>query len=245
MSATTGGGGSPAGPLDASAAFGGRTGWFGKLPTLGDFASRRLPPEFVSAWDAWLSAGLAHWQRADAQWPDSYLQAPSLRFVLGPSVLAPSASGGPAIHAAGGSAAVGLAGVLMPSLDRVGRLFPLTLVRALADWPPAPTRWPEVLHWMAELDQLALSAMQDDWPVDQLEDALQALDGDERPDAPANAQADDSAAAAEQWLAVIDHGQRTSLWCPTASAIPRCRAGLPAGNDFLHLFGPALAGTTD
>ena len=29
-------------------------GWFGKLPGLGDFASRRLPDTFVAAWDRWL-----------------------------------------------------------------------------------------------------------------------------------------------------------------------------------------------
>ena len=33
-------------------------GWYGKLPGLGDFAMRRLPPEFVSHWDAWLQSGL-------------------------------------------------------------------------------------------------------------------------------------------------------------------------------------------
>src|SRR5262249_35940975 len=29
-------------------------GWYGKLPSLGDFASRRLPVEFVKAWDSCL-----------------------------------------------------------------------------------------------------------------------------------------------------------------------------------------------
>ena len=29
-------------------------GWYGKLPSLGDFASRRLGADFIPPWDAWL-----------------------------------------------------------------------------------------------------------------------------------------------------------------------------------------------
>ena len=34
------------------------TGWYGKLPASGDFATRRLPPSFIEPWDAWLNAML-------------------------------------------------------------------------------------------------------------------------------------------------------------------------------------------
>ena len=47
-------------------------GWYGKLPALGDFASRRLPPEFVEPWDRWLAAGLAAWREHDADWLDAF-----------------------------------------------------------------------------------------------------------------------------------------------------------------------------
>ena len=33
-------------------------GWFGKMPALGDFASRRLPPAWIEAWDGWLQREL-------------------------------------------------------------------------------------------------------------------------------------------------------------------------------------------
>ncbi|MGO8543079.1 TagF domain-containing protein, partial [Rhizobium leguminosarum] len=29
--------------------------WFGKLPGMGDFAHRRLPQDFLAAWDQWLT----------------------------------------------------------------------------------------------------------------------------------------------------------------------------------------------
>ena len=38
-------------------------GFYGKLPSEGDFVTRRLPWEFTSAWDAWLQQGV-HASRA-------------------------------------------------------------------------------------------------------------------------------------------------------------------------------------
>jgi type VI secretion system protein ImpM len=68
--------------LDAAA------GWYGKLPTLGDFASRRLPVDFIEPWDDWLANGLAAWRAASPEgWLHEYLAAPSWRFVLMPGAL--------------------------------------------------------------------------------------------------------------------------------------------------------------
>lgn len=90
-------------------------GLFGKLPTHGDFLRRRVADDFVSGWDAWLQECLAKSRAALGQaWLDTYLTSPVWRFALAPGVC--------------GAAAV--AGILVPSVDRVGRYFPLTLV-----WP--------------------------------------------------------------------------------------------------------------
>jgi type VI secretion system protein ImpM len=70
-------------------AFGEAPGWHGKLPTLGDFASRRLEPAFVEAWDGWLAAGMLALREAEpGSWLDAYLESPSWRFVLMPGVWA-------------------------------------------------------------------------------------------------------------------------------------------------------------
>jgi type VI secretion system protein ImpM len=60
-------------------------GWYGKLPALGDFASRRLAPEWIAQWDGWLAAGL-HQLRVDAPdtWLNDYLASPAWRFALLP-----------------------------------------------------------------------------------------------------------------------------------------------------------------
>lgn len=102
-------------------AVGGAPGWFGKLPMLGDFASRRLSAPFVTACDAWLSEGVAaSRQQLGERWLDSYLTAPLWRFAWGPGVVDEA----------------WWYGVLMPSVDSVGRYFPLLVALPL---PAAPT----------------------------------------------------------------------------------------------------------
>jgi type VI secretion system protein ImpM len=94
----------------------GEVGYFGKIPALGDFVQGRLPRGFREVWDPWLQAGLSESRAAlGAGWLDRYGVAPIWRFALGPGL-------------AGAAAAAGL---MMPSQDRVGRFFPLTLVIAL------------------------------------------------------------------------------------------------------------------
>jgi type VI secretion system protein ImpM len=138
-------------------------GWHGKLPTLGDFATRRLPPDFVAAWDAWLSDGLAALQQRDADWLDAYLMSPSWRFLLMPGVL-PGALGDTA-----------WVGVLMPSVDRVGRYYPLTLAQPLAALPTDETGTDALWAWLLRLEEAAADAMHDDWTIDALEAELARL----------------------------------------------------------------------
>lgn len=139
-------------------------GWYGKLPTLGDFASRRLGPEFIEPWDLWLGDGLAAQRDALGEaWLDAYLNSPMWRFVLMPGVLAPLKSQRV------------LAGVLMASVDRVGRYFPLTLVGALPRVPRRAAEVEQLLGWLHQLEDLAADALNDDWSVEQLEDELARL----------------------------------------------------------------------
>jgi type VI secretion system protein ImpM len=94
--------------LDAAAA-----GWYGKLPGLGDFAMRRLPPVFIQRWDDWLQQGLHAMRQAPPH--DGSNLAPVRRFWLSPGVIDALAWGG----------------LLMPSSDRAGRCFPLTVAQPM------------------------------------------------------------------------------------------------------------------
>src|SRR4029453_8534496 len=102
--------------------FSGRTvdvGLFGKLPSHGDFLRRRASDAFVDAWDAWLRECLAGSHEAPrGRGADVYLTSPAWRFVCAAGACGPAA----------------VIGLMVPSVDRVGRYFPLTLV---ADLPNA------------------------------------------------------------------------------------------------------------
>ena len=132
-------------------------GWYGKLPGLGDFVTRRLPPEFVRPWDAWLQEGLAAAQ-ADLgeRWIDCYLTAPIWRFVLLPDVIE----------------SCGWAGIMMPSVDRVGRQFPLTVAITLPSYAAAAEAVFEEAGWFAGLEAEALAALDVTRDADDLERSL-------------------------------------------------------------------------
>ncbi|MDS4015082.1 MAG: type VI secretion system-associated protein TagF [Candidatus Accumulibacter sp.] len=139
---------------------GGAPGWYGKLPVLGDFAHRRLPADFIAAWDAWLQEGLGH-SRGELgnDWLDSYLTAHVWHFVLLPGVLG----------------AHTWTGVWMPSVDRVGRYFPLTLARALHSPPQLSTSFGGLAEWLRGLEECARLALRLVDGIEAFEDALAAL----------------------------------------------------------------------
>src|SRR5450631_1378198 len=91
-------------------------GFYGKLPSHGDFVNRSVSDAFVDPWDAWLQRGIAR-SRDDLgdAWLDAFLTSPIWRFAFQSGVINSAA----------------WAGILMPSVDRVGRYFPLTVVAEL------------------------------------------------------------------------------------------------------------------
>ena len=132
-------------------------GWYGKLPSLGDFATRRLPVEFVKAWDDWLQVVLPATREALGEaWFDSYLTMPIWRFVFLPGLVTQS----------------GWAGVLMPSVDRVGRHFPLTVAVELASHSAAAHAVFEGSEWFAGLEDAALSVLDPTRSADDLDVTL-------------------------------------------------------------------------
>jgi type VI secretion system protein ImpM len=64
------------------------------------------------------------------------------------------------------------AGVVMPSVDRVGRYYPLTVACALPQIPQASHAQAALWSWLHQVEDLAVDALQDDWGIDRLEDEL-------------------------------------------------------------------------
>lgn len=235
-------------------------GWYGKLPSLGDFASRRLEPAWIAGWDAWLAEGLGSMReaRGDA-WLAGYLASPPWRFVLSPGVL--------------GEREGAWAGVLMASVDRVGRYFPLTIAAPLDSLPGSVTALDTLLTWLHGVEDAAADALNDDWDIDRLEAELAAhcalpgfTDHAKSPAMPtAEGTPDDAVGQLSRLLeagpggtvsapmsradlirmfvdALVRRGQAalagTSFWLAASEQPPRLTMtrGLPSGNRFAALF---------
>jgi type VI secretion system protein ImpM len=133
-------------------------GLYGKLPILGDFVSRRLPASFVQTWDAWLQEALcASREQLGSEWLEVYLTSPIWRFVLSPGNCGDKAS----------------AGILMPSVDKVGRYFPLTVAAILNEPEALPNLFVTAAAWFDTLEHLALSALEEDVKLEEFDRKVQ------------------------------------------------------------------------
>lgn len=208
-------------------------GWHGKLPALGDFVSRRLDPAFIELWDRWLSGGmLAFREQLGEAWLEAYLASPSWRFLLMPGVLA---------GALGDRA---WTGVLMPSVDKVGRYFPFTIAQPLDDGLMSLARMPALWSWLETIDGLAADALHDDWDVERLESELARHAGpDVQAEATSEPGLDPAASIAEEADALWRHQSAgIAYWYAHAQqAAPRWlrTRGLPDSAAMTGLFGGA------
>ncbi len=136
-------------------------GLYGKLPTHGDFIQRNLPSVFVSEWDQWLQHFVAGArEKIGGDWLDIYLTSPIWRFVLSHGVIDENR----------------WAGVLMPSVDQVGRYFPFTIAVQLPD-SLNPLEFIALQSaWYNDIEALALRALEGEFTLDGLLEELMALE---------------------------------------------------------------------
>ncbi len=132
-------------------------GWFGKVSMLGDFASRRLEPEWVEACDRWLSGGMDSSRRQLGEaWMPAYLSAPLWRFAWAPGVVDRQ----------------WWFGVLMPSSDNVGRYFPLVVAQPRPVPPVDRFALDHLELWWRHVAHAALCTLAEDARVESFEDEL-------------------------------------------------------------------------
>jgi type VI secretion system protein ImpM len=135
-------------------------GWYGKIPSCGDFVQRRLPATLINQWAHWFQSGLAARQlSAPRDGRYSLLGAPMWNFVLPATLGTPFAQ----------------LGYLLPSQDRVGRHYPL-----FAMWLVSPAHWRnEHLLLAAEryysIGQILQRGVHQCHSVERIDRALQAL----------------------------------------------------------------------
>lgn len=91
-------------------------GYFGKLPTFGDFIHQVLPQDFTNGFHEWLQFSMASARESlGDEFLTYYLNCPSWKFIMSPGVCGMQA----------------VAGVTIPSVDKVGRYFNFTLATVL------------------------------------------------------------------------------------------------------------------
>jgi type VI secretion system protein ImpM len=136
-------------------------GFYGKVPTHGDFLSRNLPRTFIDAWDRWLQAALAcSRDQLGEAWLDSYLVSPIWRFAISRGLAGPQA----------------WMGVVLPGVDRVGRYFPLTLALPLPDEEESVLEMAfGAAQWFAEAEDVALYSLEDDFDLETFAARIEAL----------------------------------------------------------------------
>jgi type VI secretion system protein ImpM len=125
-------------------------GFFGKLPARGDFVHAGLPRSFTNPWDAWLQQVMPAGRRILGEaWEPAWLEAPVWRFALPP----------------GGCGPDPVLGLWLPSVDRAGRYFPLTLARIGGDGSVDA-------DFLTAAEIAGRAALAEDWPPERLSQAL-------------------------------------------------------------------------
>ena len=135
-------------------------GFFGKIPARGDFVARRLDHAFRTGFDTWLQRSIDVSRRQLGQaWLPAYLNAPLGRCIGGPGRCGPEAA----------------LGVMMPSVDRVGRYFPLVLAAQLPDCLSPVSMFRSARPWFEAAEQLILTSLDDGFDFDVFDRETQAI----------------------------------------------------------------------
>jgi len=146
----------PAGWLQEAA-----IGFHGKIPARGDFVQAGLPRAFTDPWDQWMQRVVAASRSSLGEaWLPAWLEAAVWRFALTPGTC-------------GRDAVIGL---WMPSVDAVGRYYPLTLAAAAPDMD-SPSLVRDGGGFLAIAECAGRDALENELAPDQLGARLAAAKG--------------------------------------------------------------------
>ncbi|SRR5579883_559299 len=134
-------------------------GLYGKLPAKRDFVAFNTPRAFLDIFEPWLQASVAASRQILGEaWREAYLSAPIWRFWLGANFC--------------GEAVLG---ALMPSIDGVGRYFPLTIFVGEGSGSLPPPEIEPNKDWFDAVEAILLDALQPERDFDSLAAGVAAL----------------------------------------------------------------------
>ena len=220
----------------------GLVGFYGKLPIVGDFITRRLPKDFINALDQWMQSGVSvSKEELGHGWLDLYLTSPIWRFAFQPGVCGENA----------------WAGILMPSVDKVGRYYPLILACKINETDNLAFILNHCGDWFTNLEETALAGLEEKYNLDEFNDAvLDIATPDLKKTLPiikkevhdqlsthliSEVEFDENSVMSDTLMlaslyAMGKNGDRYSLWlnmgADTDKGIIKIFKGLPSGHDF-------------
>jgi len=202
------------------------SGYFGKLPARADFVIGGCPAGFLKLWEPFLMKGLSQ-SRLDLNdaWEEAYMTMPVWRFRLTP-------------EGADGSLKDAVAGALMPSVDRVGRAFPLTLVAGFA---PNKGEAEAEVGWYDKAENLLRGMLSEEADFGAFQQAVDRL---EDPRAIVGAASVDETAEFEE-LPGGEEALHAWFWCRAGERqFAFFSRGLPEAGAFRWLILPEVFGTS-
>lgn len=190
-----------------------RIGFFGKVPSHGDFISDGLERELIGTFDDWMRSGLhACADLFSGRWSEIFASSPPIRFIIERGIWGNCA----------------YAGVLVPSADRVGRKYPLAIIAQLNSFRKHPRTLYLDDTWFMAAEALAETSMTGDFDMSRFNASVKKLR------LPKPREEDDDAAD------MVRGRVPTSLWWHIDPVSRRARGlkfdGKPKASDFLRLF---------
>ena len=207
-------------------------GVFGKLPARRDYVQHGVDRRLMQVFDPWLQACMAESKcNLGQRWLDAWLCAPIWRFWLGRRI-----------------AGVPVLGAMMPSVDGVGRYFPLCVLGAYEDL--CRPHEDEQVPWFGKVESLMLNALAEGGTYEGLLAGLESLPlpvvaspqcAD--PDAPRPGNGVRGALSAVGSGIISEPDDGSSWWWVPAPDGSRpmhalIRSGLPAPADYAGLIAP-------
>ena len=205
-------------------------GFYGKLPLRGDFVGRSLAQDFILPWDEWLQSVMQAGQGGlEAAWLGRYLNSPIWHFVLAAGLCGPSA----------------VVGVMIASVDSVGRYFPLAIAAPLDGQPVPALAALAAADWCKAAEIVVLTALEPDTAFADFEGAVAALAEPDKGQAeigagPAVTPIMDGLALSLLRVTADPGARRTSLWwtdgTPEVASVSLCADGMPSAQQAVALF---------
>jgi len=134
-------------------------GLFGKLPAKRDFIGANASRRFLEVWEPWLQSGVAmSKQMLGDAWIEAYNRAPIWRYWLGADLC--------------GEAMIG---AFMPSVDGVGRAFPLAIFVGEGSASLPPPELDENGAWFEATEAVLLDALEPGATLEAIAEKVAAL----------------------------------------------------------------------